>query len=97
MPDQPKRFTIAPHVRLETVAHLAPRFFREVLNLDYAEYLTTDESDLQDYTAPFGDHREEVEVLLDRFEAHYLLDGRVARSTRIVDLLAFLQSRGVST
>ena len=97
MSDQPKKFTLAPQVRLETGEHLAPRFFHEVLNLDYAECLTTDESDLLDYTDSSGDDRVEAEAFLDRFESHYLIDGRGAKSTRIVDLLEFLQSRGVST
>jgi hypothetical protein len=35
-------------------------------------------------------------MMLDRLEAHYLIDARVVDSTRVVDLLEFLQSQGVS-
>jgi hypothetical protein len=90
-----KEFTLAPQDRLAAVETLAPRFFSEVLDLDYAECLTTDESDLCDYTSSLEPGAEEVEAVLDRIERHYLVDCRAAGSTRIVDLLEFLRDRGV--
>ncbi len=81
--------------RIQAIEDLAPRFFREVLDFDYDECLVTDESDLRDFTDAFGDHDTELETLLDRLQAHYLIDGRAAGSTRIVELLEFLQSRGI--
>ena len=78
--------------RLATVESLAPRFYREIFGLDYAECVTTDESDLADFTS-FGEPvAPELARLLDRIEPHYLIDVRAAQSTRIVDVLAFLQA-----
>lgn len=92
-----KKITLASQERLVRVEELAPRFFQEVLEMNYFECLITDESDLRDFTDAFGDNDEaEVAAMLDRLEAHYLVDGRAAPSTRIVDLLEFLQSRGVT-
>lgn len=96
MPRHWKKITFAPHTRLAIVELLAPRFFREVVGYEYEECLITDESDLLDFTGPDGDHRAAVEEMLDRLEAHYLIDGRAATSTRIVDLLELLQSKGVT-
>ncbi|OGT27632.1 MAG: hypothetical protein A2Z17_03950 [Gammaproteobacteria bacterium RBG_16_66_13] len=36
-------------------------------------------------------------AMLDRLEEHYLIDGRAALSTRVVALLEYLQSRGVTS
>src|SRR3954470_5051574 len=92
----PKKYRLAPQARLHRVEGLAPRFFTEVLERDYAECLITDESDLLDFTEFGGTPHAELAAMLDRLEAHYLIDGRAASSTRIIDLLEFLQSRGVS-
>lgn len=93
---KPKKITFASQNRLSAVEELAPRFFAEVLEMDYWECLITDESDLGDF-AEFGtDASPTVERMLDRLEAHYLMDARVIGSTRIVQLLEFLQSRGVT-
>jgi hypothetical protein len=95
--DKSRKFTLAPQERLAQVEDLAPRFFREILDMDYFECLVTDESDLRDFTNAFAnDHSTEVAMMLDRLEAHYLIDARVVDSTRVVDLLEFLQSQGVS-
>ena len=91
-----KRFEFAPQDRLSAVEDLAPRFFSEVLGYHYDECLISDESDLLDFADAFGDCGSEVEGMLDRLEAHYLIDGRAAASTNIVDLLEFLRTRGVT-
>lgn len=91
-----KKFVLAPQTRLAAVEHLAPRFFREVLGYEFAECLITDESDLHDFADTFGDRNADVESMFDRLEAHYLIDARAAHSTRIVDLLEFLEGRGVT-
>lgn len=93
---EPKRIEIAPRTRIAAVEPLAPRFFREVLGYEYEECLTTDESDLRDYTDWSGDTEAEVAAMLDRFEAHYFVDPRPAKSTLVVDLLEFLEARGVT-
>lgn len=41
----------APMDRLSEVEHLAPKFFSEILELDYADCLVTDESSLWDFHA----------------------------------------------
>ena len=92
----PKKVVLAAQNRLSRVEHLAPRFFREVVGYDYDECVITDESDLRDFGNVFDDRDAEVAEMLDRLEAHYLIDGRSLGSTRIVDLLEFLESRGVS-
>lgn len=93
---RPKKIVIASQERLSVVEELAPRFFAEVLEMDYWECLITDESDLRDFTGLGTDAGPSVERMLDRLEAHYLVDARVIGSTRIVQLLEFLQSRGVT-
>lgn len=93
------RFEQAPQDRLSRVEHLAPRFFREVLEWDYDECLVTDDSMLSDFataTAPLPERRAEVEAFLTRMQAHYLIDGRSRGSLLIVDLLECLQANGVS-
>lgn len=97
MSDDRNRIVLASQARLEAVEHLATRFFREVVGYDYAECLITDESDLLDFTGASGEKsKAELEEMSDRLEAHYLIDGRELGSTRIVALLEFLQSRGVT-
>lgn len=93
---KPKKIVLASQNRLSAVEELAPRFFAEVLEMDYWECLITDESDLRDFTEFGTDASPAVERMLDRLEAHYLVDARVIGSTRIVQLLEFLQSRGVT-
>ena len=100
VPDIPpsRRVELAPQARLKRVEHLAPRFFREVLSLDPEDCLVTDESDLSDFataTASREERRAEVEGFLSRMCAHYLVDGRGAPSTRIVDLLELLEAHGI--
>jgi hypothetical protein len=93
---KPKKIIFASQDRLSAVEELAPRFFAEVLEMDYGECLITDESDLRDFTEFGNDATPEVERMLDRIETHYLVDVRVIGSTRIVQLLEFLQARGVT-
>lgn len=96
MSGKPKKIALASQRRLGAVEHLAPRFFHEVLGYEYEDCLVTDESDLHDFADLMGDREAEVAAMLDRLEAHYLIDGRAAKSTRIVNLLEFLESRGVA-
>ncbi len=93
----PRRVELAPQNRLDAVAHLAPRFFREVLGWDYADVLVTDESELRDFADTTGDRSVEVAAMLDRIETHYRIDGRLAGSVRIVALLEFLASNGITS
>lgn len=95
MSNSPKRIELASQSRLAEVESLAPRFFREVVEYEYADVLVTDESDLRDFADVFGDRDAAVESMLDRLESHYLIDARQLGSTRIVALLEFLQARGV--
>ena len=96
MAQAPRQFELAAQDRLATVAHLAPRFFRVVVGWDYAEVLVTDESDLRDFADTTGNRDSEVADMLDRIATHYRVDGRLASSTRIVELLEFLASTGVT-
>jgi hypothetical protein len=86
----PRHFELAQQNRLDAVAHLAPRFFREVVDWDYSDVLVTDESDLRDFADTTGNRDVEVAAMLNRIETHYRIDGRLAGSTRIVALLEFL-------
>jgi len=92
MANTQRHFELAAQKRLDAVAHLAPRFFREVVGWDYAEVLVTDESDLRDFADTTGNRDLEVAEMLDRMATHYQIDGRLAGSTRIVVLLEFLAS-----
>lgn len=96
MPFDRKKIVLAPQARFQGVEHLAARFCREVLSYELDECLITDESDLRDFTDAFGDRDVELEAMFDRLERHYLVDGRGIGSTRIVDLLEFLRSHGVT-
>jgi len=91
-----RHFELAQQNRLDAVAHLAPRFFREVVGWDYADVLVTDESDLRDFADTTGNRDVEVAAMLNRIETHYQIDGRLAGSTRIVALLEFLASNGMT-
>ena len=91
-----RHFELAAGDRLDAVDHLAPRFFREVVGWDYAEVLVTDESDLRDFADTTGNRDNEVAEMLDRIVTHYRVDGRLAGSTRIVELLEFLASNGMT-
>lgn len=92
----PLTFEVAPTKRLVTVESLAPRCYRDVLDLDYAECSTTDESDLADFTS-FGEPvAPELARLRDRMAQHDLVDVRAAQSTRMVAVRGFLQAPGVS-
>jgi len=92
----PRHFELAQQNRLDAVAHLAPRFFREVVGWDYADVLVTDESDLRDFADTTGNRDVDVAAMLDRIETYYRIDGRLAGSTRIVALLEFLASNGMT-
>ena len=92
----PRHFELAQQNRLDAVAHLAPRFFREVVGWDYADVLVTDESDLRDFADTTGNRDVEVAAMLDRIETHYRIDGGLPGSTRIVALLEFLASNGIT-
>ena len=89
--DLPKKITFAPQDRLEAVEHLAPRFFTEVVGMEYSDCLVTDESDLRDFATEEGG----VEQMLDRFRTHYLLNPP-AGTLYIVDFLECLEAHGVS-
>ena len=58
--------------------------------------LVTDESDLRDFADLTGDRSAEFAGMLDRMAAHYSVDARLAKSTRIVDLLEWLASNGAT-
>lgn len=88
---QKKRIDFAPQDRLTAVQHLIRRFFAEVVQRDYRDFIITDLSDLYDIFQPA-----QVEAALDRMDDHYFIDSRAANSTRIVDLLKLLHQRGVS-
>ena len=90
-----RRIELASRHRLATVEKLAPRVFREVINRTYADCLVTDESDLSDFVDVSGDREAQVAALLDRFRTHYSIGSQPLGSTRIVDLLELLASRGV--
>ena len=92
MKQAPRHVELAPQNRLDAVAHLAPRFFREVVGWDYEDVLVTDASDLRDFADTTGDRAAEVAAMLDRLETHYRIDGRLAGSMQIVALLEFLAS-----
>ena len=96
MTQTPRHFELAARNRLDAIADLAPRFFREVVGWEYTEVLVTDDSDLRDFADTTGNRDVEVEAMLDRIVMHYRINGRLAGSTRIVDLLEFLASNGVS-
>lgn len=96
MAHAPRHFELAARNRLDAVPHIAPRFFREVVGWDYAEVLVTDESDLRDFADATGNRDLEVTEMLDRIATHYRIDGRLAGSTRIVELLEFLASNGIT-
>jgi hypothetical protein len=96
MDSKDKRIRFAPHDRLSAVEELAPRFFREVIDYDYEDCMISDQSDLLDFTDASDDYEAAVQAMFDRLEAHYLIDGRAAESTGIVDLLEFLRDRGVT-
>lgn len=87
-----KRIELASQTRLKKVEELAPRFFREVLGMNYSDCLITDESDLGD----FLEQGHSLEEFFERLEHHYFIDGRDAGTTRIVALLEFLNKRGVT-
>jgi hypothetical protein len=98
-PPQVHRFEPAPQDRLADVEHLAPRFFRDVLGWEYEECPVTDESELSDFatcTSSKEERAAEVDAFLARLREHYIVDGRQAGSTRIVDLLEFLKAHGVT-
>ncbi len=92
----PKGFELAAQDRLDAGAHLAPRFFSTVVGWDYAQVLVTDESDLRDFADTTGNRDSEVADMLNRIVTHYRIDGRLAGSTRIVELLELLASNGVT-
>ena len=96
-PLRPRTIELASRDRLKHVEHLAPRFFREILGVDYEECLVTDESDLRDFMASEGSSRDRISVTLDRVESHYFIDCRNVGSTRIVAVLEFLASSGVTS
>jgi hypothetical protein len=87
-----KRIEFAAQSRLAGVEHLAPRFFAEVVQRDYGDFMITDLSDLHDIL-----DAAKVEMALDRMDEHFLVDSRACDSTRIVDLLEMLHERGVSS
>jgi hypothetical protein len=91
-----KKLTFAPQSRIDAVEDLAPRFFAEVLDFNFHECLVTDESDLLDFADVTGPADEQIELMLQRLEAHYRIDGRIG-STRIVDLLEHLRACGVAS
>ena len=96
MTQTPTHFELAAQNRLDAVAELAPRFFREVVGWEYTEVLVTDDSDLSDFADTTGNRDLEVAEMLDRIGTHYRINGRLAGSMRIVDLLEFLASSGVT-
>lgn len=92
-----KRIEFASQDRMTAVEPLAPRFFEEVVGLDYWECLVTDESDLWDFASVLDPERaSEVEEMLNRMDLHYFVESRSVGSTRIVELLEYLNRSGVT-
>lgn len=90
---KPKKIKFASAARFERLKHLAPRFFSEVLKMEYSDLaFVSDLSDLHDFTGPGS-----MDEFFERFESHYLIDPRQIGSTRIVDLLELLERNGVAT
>lgn len=79
------------------VEHLAPRFFREVLDAEYEECLVTDESDLRDFVVVENPSGDVISSTLGRLEKHYFIDYPAVASTRIIDILEFLASHGITS
>jgi hypothetical protein len=90
MRDKNTRFELAPQDKLAPLEYLAPRFFREVVGLEYSDVLVTDESDLFDFADVTGDREQEVQRMLLRMGATYGIDPSHIQSTKITDLLQFL-------
>ena len=90
-----RHFELTSQDRLDAVVDLAPRFFREVVCWDYANVLVTDVSDLADFADMTGDRDIEVAEMLTRMATHYRIAGP-PDCTRIVDLVEFLASHGVT-
>jgi hypothetical protein len=91
-PEPPKHFELASQDRLTVVEPWAPRFFAEVLQMDYMDCLITDESTLWDFVAD----ESELLAALSRFRQHYFLEPPGDGCTLIVRFLEFLQERGVA-
>ncbi|MBL8998812.1 MAG: hypothetical protein JNL44_15975 [Gemmatimonadetes bacterium] len=68
--------------RLTMVEYLAPRFFSEVLQVDYADCFVSDESSLWDFHSE-SDNEEYFERIAER----YGVNVRDIESSRIVDIL----------
>ena len=96
MAQTPRQFELAARNRLDAVANLAPRFFRDVVGWEYTEVLVTDDSDLGDFAGTTGNRDVGIAAMLDRIATHYRINARLAGSTRIVELLEFLRSKGVT-
>jgi hypothetical protein len=73
---------IAPIDRLAELEHLAPKFFSDVLDLNYADCLITDQSSLWD----FHDQTDNSHYL-NRIRDVYGIDVSNIDSARIVDIL----------
>ena len=87
-----KKFELASQDRLTEVEAWAPRFFTEVLEMDYYDCLITDESALWDFVADDS----EREGALTRFRAHYFIEPPSDGRTLIVEFLELLRVRGVA-
>ena len=81
-----KEIVFASTERLSGVEDLAPRFFSEILGLDYADCLITDESEL-------GDFRVEAtsDLFYDRIAEVYGVNVRDIESGNIVEIMERLR------
>ncbi len=94
MAQEPRKpIVIAPRKRLASVESLAPRFFAEVLGMDYyRDVLITDQSILWD----FVNDDDEMLHAVHRFREHYFCEPPGDGSMAIVEFLEFLRDRGIA-
>jgi hypothetical protein len=72
--------------RLADVEHLAPRFFSEVIGMDYADCIITDESSIWDFHAEADN-----ESYFERIVEVYGVNVRDIESGNIVEILERLR------
>lgn len=77
----------APADRMAALEDVAPKFFREVLEMDYGECVVTDESSLWDFHA-----EADYDRLLRKIEEVYGADARDIESGSLADILERLRA-----
>lgn len=94
MTDKPIFF--ASDDRLRAVEHLAPRFFAEIIGIDYDDCFISDYSAIGDFFDASDAGEAEVEARLDLIAELYSVDVRHLGTHCIVDILEFLASKGIT-